>query len=69
MRIDIDTNRHSGGGVSTLSAVQIVLIVLKLCKLIDWSWIFVLMPTWIGIGLVVVLVILYLVLKCIVHDH
>ena len=69
MRIDIDTNRHSGGGIGTLSAVQIVLIVLKLCKLIDWSWIFVLMPTWIGLGLAAVLVILYLVLKCIVHDH
>lgn len=29
---------------------QIVFIILKLCKLIDWSWWFVLIPIWISLG-------------------
>lgn len=38
--------------------VQIVLIVLKLVKVIDWSWWWVLAPTWISIGLLVLVLIL-----------
>ena len=30
--------------------VQIVFVILKLCKLIDWSWWVVLIPIWISLG-------------------
>ena len=30
--------------------VQVVFIILKLCKLIDWSWWVVLIPIWISLG-------------------
>lgn len=45
--------------VSTDGLLQIALIVLKLCKVIDWSWWVVLAPTWVSIvcAIVVILVI------------
>ena len=35
------------GGISFLGLLQIAFIVLKLCKVIEWSWLWVLAPTWI----------------------
>jgi hypothetical protein len=45
------------GGIGFTSALQIAFIVLKLCKVIDWSWLWVLAPTWIGLILMVVVAI------------
>ena len=53
-------------GVGFLGLLQIVFIVLKLCKVIAWSWWLVLIPAWIEIGwslLVIVMVILSAVLQ------
>lgn len=38
-------------GVSIGDVLQIVFIVLKLCGVIDWSWWWVLSPTWIVVGI------------------
>lgn len=35
------------GGMGTLSVLTLILIVLKLTGLIDWSWVWVLSPVWI----------------------
>ena len=55
----------TGGGITFVSLLQLVFIVLKLCGVITWSWVFVLMPlivaTSITIILFVVLAILMLV--------
>lgn len=55
----------AGGGITFVSLLQLVFIVLKLCGVITWSWVFVLMPlivaTVITIILFVVLAILMLV--------
>lgn len=50
-------NERNSGGISLLSVLGIVFIVLKLCNVIDWDWIWVLFPFWlpfaiIGVGLV-----------------
>lgn len=42
-----DSNNSSGGGVGFLGVLTIVFIVLKLTKVIDWSWWWVLAPVWI----------------------
>lgn len=42
------------GGVGFVGLLQLVFIVLKLCKVITWSWWAVLLPTIISTGLVVV---------------
>lgn len=43
----------------------IVFIVLKLCKVIAWSWLWVLSPIWIPISLVITISILALLITCI----
>jgi len=36
------------GGIGFVGALQITFVVLKLCKVIDWSWWWVLSPIWIS---------------------
>lgn len=44
------SNSNTTGGIGFLGLLQICFIVLKLCKVITWSWIWVLSPTWLPIG-------------------
>ncbi len=44
-------NDASKGGIGFAGVLQVAFIVLKLCKVIDWSWWWVLAPTWIPIGI------------------
>lgn len=52
----------TSGGIGFVGLLTIVFIVLKLCKVISWSWVWVLSPIWIfasvlllifGIGLLI----------------
>ena len=45
------------GGVGFVGLLQLILIVLKICKGITWNWAVVLLPTFISAGLVCVVVI------------
>lgn len=47
------SSNSGGGGLGSL--LLVVFVVLKLTHVIDWSWIWVLSPLWIGSALVVVL--------------
>ena len=50
------------GGVGFVSILTIVFIVLKLCKIIDWSWVWVLSPIWISMILwMVIIIVVYVV--------
>lgn len=40
---------------------QTALIVLKLAKIINWSWFWVLAPLWISVGLTILLIIFFLI--------
>ena len=51
----------SSGGMGILSWLQVIFIVLKVLKLIDWSWGKVFMPTWIYLGLLLVIIILLVI--------
>jgi hypothetical protein len=52
MRNTDDINfRAGGGGIGFLGCLQIVFIILKLCHVIDWRWVIVLIPLWIELGL------------------
>ena len=42
-------------GLDLVSVLGIVFIILKLCKVIDWSWWWVLLPFWGGAAIVVAL--------------
>ena len=43
------SSSSAGGGVSILTVVQIVFIILKCIGTIDWPWTTVLIPTWISL--------------------
>ena len=55
-------SNNKSSGVSFSSLLTIVFIVLKLTDVIDWSWVWVLSPSWISLllGLVLIPVILML---------
>lgn len=42
--------------VSATELLQIALIVLKLCRVISWSWFWVLAPAWISAVIVIVVI-------------
>lgn len=52
----------ASGGVGVTGLLQVAFIVLKLCKIIKWSWVWVLAPTWITIlvGIILVLITLFI---------
>ena len=45
-------NYTTSGGVSFCGLLGIVFIVLKLCNVINWSWLWVLSPFWIPFAIV-----------------
>lgn len=50
-----------------LPVLQLIFIILKLTKFIDWSWCLVLLPTIIPIGIIGVLLIIFLIL-CLINN-
>lgn len=57
-------------GIGFTGLLQIVFIVLKLTNLINWSWWWVLCPTWIGVAiilLVFIIILLAVLVKLIVN--
>ena len=54
MRMTVSRAKNSDAGLGLGSVLQVIFIVLKLCGLIDWSWWWVMSPTWISIGILIV---------------
>lgn len=50
------------GGVDFVKLLALAFIVLKLCGVIEWSWLWVLSPLWIGASIVLVLLIIVAVI-------
>lgn len=46
-----NNNNNQSRGVGFAGLLTIAFIVLKLCKVIEWSWVWVLSPLWISVGL------------------
>ena len=51
-------NTSESGGIGFVGVLQIVFIVLKLVKVINWSWFIVLLPFEIGVAAVILLILL-----------
>ena len=58
----------SSSGIGFFGLLQLVFIVLKLCGIIHWSWIWVFMPTLFPIG-ILSLVLLFLVFRYIIPGY
>lgn len=61
-------NKNSGSsGLSLSSVLTIIFVVLKLVGVIDWSWWWVLSPTWISIVFWLIFVVIYIIYDY--HDN
>lgn len=53
------------GGIGFSGLLTIVFIVLKLCGVIQWSWLWVLSPIWISISFSLILLIIFVIISAI----
>jgi len=67
----MENNKSNGIGFSGL--LLVAFIVLKLCKVIDWDWWWVMSPLWIPLGLLAIIgigyLIYYLLIRKKVKEH
>ena len=52
--------QNNSGGLNFGGLLQVAFIVLKLCKVINWSWWWVLSPLWVSIILLIFAIIIYI---------
>ena len=57
----------SSGGIGFAGVLTIVFIVLKLCKVINWSWVWVLSPIWISAALAILLLVIFIIIAAILN--
>ena len=53
-----NNKNNTSGGIGFCGLLTIAFVVLKLCKVITWSWVWVLSPLWISLALSVVIVLI-----------
>lgn len=58
-----NNNNNSNSSMSLGTILGIIFIVLKLCGVIHWSWIWVLSPFWIGFAITLVTLIIIAIIK------
>ena len=65
MKMNENNNNTTAGGISVCGLLGVAFVVLKLCKVINWSWWWVTAPFWGGFALVVVIFVVILVVAAI----
>lgn len=58
----MENKSNSGKGIGFTGALQLLFIALKLVGVINWSWLWVLSPTWISLVIVVICLIIIFIL-------
>jgi len=53
----------SSSGIGIFGLLGVAFVILKLCKVIDWSWWYVTMPFWGGLALVLGILFIILIVK------
>ena len=56
------------GGIGYGGILTIVFIVLKLCGVISWKWIWVLAPMWISMAVVFIVILLFFVWRLLLEN-
>lgn len=56
-------NNSTSGGVGFWGLLQLAFIVLKLIGKISWSWALVLWPTWVGLCLIVIILLIVVLIS------
>lgn len=60
-----DKKSSGAAGLGLPSVLTIVFVVLKMVGVINWSWVWVLAPTWISLGITIVVVLIALIIALI----
>ena len=63
------SEKTASGGIGFTSLLQLAFIVLKLTKVIDWKWVWVLAPIWIPFSVAVTIIILVALLPIKAKKH
>lgn len=58
----MSNEKTTNAGISVMSLLGVAFIVLKLCKVINWSWWWITAPFWGGVALVVVILIIAVII-------
>jgi len=61
----VDSKSASSSGIGFSGALTILFIGLKLGKVIDWSWWWVLSPIWISISLALIVIVIFITISVI----
>ena len=56
MNTDKDTNNGSANTITFGGLLRLTLIILKLCKGIDWSWFWAFFPTILSVGIIILVI-------------
>ena len=56
-------NNNTNNGIGFIGLLTIAFIVLKLCKIIKWSWVWVLCPIWLYILVMFVALLIFVLIK------
>ena len=55
--------KANNGSTSSATLLQITFIVLKLCGVINWPWVWVLSPLWIGTIIAIICIVVIVIIK------
>ena len=58
----------ASGGMDILGVLQIIFIVFKLVGVINWSWWLVLIPTWINLGITLLIILVIIIVAIIMAN-
>lgn len=53
----MNSNKSSTTGIGFTGLLQVAFVVLKLCSVIQWKWVWVLAPTWISLAIALIVLI------------
>lgn len=62
-------NSNVYNGIGFFGLLQVVFIALKVAKVIDWSWWLVFLPTWIDLGMCLIVIIVVIVMTTIFNKR
>lgn len=65
----MEKSSSTSGGIGFWGVLQIVFIVLKLTHVIDWPWIWVLAPAWIGAIITIIIFVVVFIIWRKVNNH
>ena len=65
----MEDNKKINIDLGFFTVLTLIFITLKLCKVINWSWVWVLAPVWIPVGLIIFIVGIYIIVTKVKRCH